>query len=413
VSQNIAGMFGAVFSWLPCAPDDLTAARQATGLSVVCDLQGLWGDPVEAQRWALQHVAPKLSTGEIGCIATREPEVRLCRDWLIMRAAPMVDLSSRVEVERALKDEYYARLMPLSIVWGWLTADVDNHVEHASRRGLRVICSTNSPNLSFLAQISPKRTSWTQPHSEWLREVGRKAYVSFVLAAGDTASVMLTREWGRWDEAARGHVPFAWEVQPLLARVAPVVLESCYDSASPLDRFICGPSGAGYAQLLLLPNRRAFMEDTAALCAVCDLDIVGLHTEFSPDMARDWATYFPTAKGFIYGWAGRPEVPPRAVDGKPHVYYALMPERPDGEKTREYYEAVASAIRDHVRSRGLPCVVLVHMFPDVSGPDDVPRIVECLGDIPVEIVPVDTALEVLGRITAEQPHSGHWAPGGY
>ncbi len=412
-SQNIAGMLGSVFSWLPCALDDLAAVRQATGLEVVFDLRERWSDPIEAQRWALEHVAPKLSTEEIGCIGTREPEARLCRDWLMMRAAPMVDLSSRVESERALKDEYFARMTPLSIVWGWLMADPAEYVEHSSRRGLRVICSTNSPNLSLLSQIRPKRASWTQPHSEPLGEIGEKAYLSFVLAGGDTAPAMLTRQWGQWDDAARGDVPFAWEVQPVLTRVAPVVLESYYDSASPLDRFICGPSGAGYAQLLLLPNLGAFMADTAAACAECDLDIVGVHAAFTPDVAQDWAANFPDSKGFIYGWGGQPEMLPRAVEGRPHAYYALMPEPPDGEKTKEYYEAVAAEVRDIIQSRGMPCVVLVHMLPPASGPDDVPRIVECLGDLPVEIVPIDTAMELTGRIIEESPNGGNRFGGGH
>ncbi len=297
----------------------------------------------------------------------------------------------------------------LTIVLG----DNDEYVEHASRRGLRVICSTTSPNLSLLSQIRPERTSWTQPHSEALGEVGKKAYVSFVLAGGDTAPAMLTKQWARWDEAARGDVPFAWEIQPLLARVAPVVLESYYDSASPLDRFICGPSGAGYAQLLLLPDAAAFMDDTAALSAECDLDIVGLHAQFTPGIARDWATQFPAAKGFAYGWGGRPEVPPRVVNGKPHAYYALMPEPPGGQKTPAYYDGIGSEIRSIIESRGLPCVVLVHMLPPASGPDDVARIIESVGDVPVETVPIDTAMEILGRITEESPIGGGGFPGGF
>ncbi len=400
-TENVAGMLGSLLSRLPCAPVDLDEVTEATGLPLTCDLRGMWGDPVTAQAWALDQVAAKLSTEEIGCIINRAVDVRLCRDWLIMRGAPMIDLSSAIPEERALKDQYFARMPWGGIVWGWMTLDADQHVEHASRHGLRCICATTSPNISFLARIQPTQTSWTQPKGESWGVTEDKVYIAFVLSAGDTASVMLTRQHYRWDEAARGTVPFAWEMQPLFADLAPVVLEFYYSSASPLDRFICGPSGAGYAQLTLLPDVGVFVAQTAEACGTCDLGVVGLHTAFHQDLAEVWARHFPTAKGFAYGWDGQPEQPPRIVHGQPHLYYGLMPPAPEETKDDAYYGQVASQVREYAEQRGMPCVLLVHMYQATSGPDDVPRIMDALGDFPAEVVPIDSAMEIAARILAE------------
>ena len=81
-------------------------------------------------------------------------------DYLVMHGGMIADLSSdptRYPAEYALRDKTLARLQPGSIVWGWECHDSESlHVAHASRRGLRVLCSTNCPNLSFLAQVQPQ-----------------------------------------------------------------------------------------------------------------------------------------------------------------------------------------------------------------------------------------------------------------
>src|SRR5438445_11524319 len=49
-----------------------------------------------------------------------------------------------------------------------------------------------------------------------------------------------------WSAPVRGTLPFAWSLNPLLVDLAPPLLDRYYDSATPLDRFLASPSGAGY-----------------------------------------------------------------------------------------------------------------------------------------------------------------------
>ncbi len=402
-TENIAAMLGALFSWLPCAPGDLDGVREASGLAVACDLRRLWDDHLELHRWALAHLVPKLPRRDIGCVCARDAAGHLCRDWLIRQGAVVVDLSSHEETEKALKDDFYSRIEDGSVVWGWTSQDNEGeHVAQASRHGLRVLCTTNSPNLSVFAQLEPKRTSWRQPRCEPPDTIERKVYLACVLTDGDSIPILLTRQWYRWDEAARGTVPFGWEIQPLFAELAPTVLEYYYDSASPQDRFIAGPSGAGYVHPSLLPDRDWFARETARWCEPCDVDLVGVIDGYDADMARTWARGFRGAKGFVYGWGASPGTPARIVEGKPHLHYGLCPPQPGEAKDAAYYEVVAQSVREYARRWDLPCVLVAHLSCYWAGPDDVPRLVEALGDLPVEVVPVDTALEIAGRLLRDR-----------
>ena len=212
-------------------------------------------------------------------------------DYLVMHGGLIADLSSdqaKYPAEYALRDKAMARLKPGSIVWGWECHDNESlHVAHASRRGLRVLCSTNCPNLSFLAQVQPKTTQYRQRSpAPCKRPVEKKLYLTFVLSDGDSIPILLTRQWYRWDDPARGKIPFGWEHQPLLADLAPVVFEYYYETMTDKDRLICGPSGAGYTHPGEMPNLDWFIAQTREYLRRTDLHCVGVCADWDEPAAR-------------------------------------------------------------------------------------------------------------------------------
>lgn len=398
-TQNVAAMLAGFRSWLACAPADVEAVKAATALPIAVDLRGVWKDHLASQRWALQHLVPKLPRDDIGCICARAAlttDPRLCQDWLVMRGGVMVDLSSSRPEERALKDQFYKQIRPRAVVWGWVTYDGEvPHVEHATISGLQVLCTSNSPNLSVFSQLVPHRTAWQQPHSPPHPEIGKKLYVTFVISDGDAPPILQTRYWYRWDEPARGKVPVGWELQPYLAVAAPILLEYYYQTATPLDRFVCAPP---YVLPTRLPDQPSFMADAAALSAPCDLNIVYTGNDrLEQATAERWAQYFPLSQGYVYGWGADAKRPPYLYAGRPHIHYGVIMDPPE-KHGPEYYDGIADQMAAYARLWGMPSVLFVHLSNYHAGPNDVLSMAQRLQGLPVEIVPMDTAFEIARNI---------------
>src|SRR2546425_5589292 len=91
------------------------------------------------------------------------------------------------------------------------------------------------------------------------------------------------RMWALWSESVRGTLPFAWSLNPLLVDLAPPLLDRYYDSATPLDRFLASPSGAGY----LYPDYTgpgdlpSFVNFTKRYLDAADMDVVWLLNAFA------------------------------------------------------------------------------------------------------------------------------------
>ena len=401
-TENVAAMLGSLLGWLPVCPQ-VAPRAEAAGLKLQANLEGLWPDRIAAYRWALDHLQPKLGGTDFGTISERS--WLLIRDYLVMRGAFTTSLSCLPGPERDLKTEMMRRFPPGSIQWGWTPGNDDegSYTRHASSCGHRTLCSTNSGNMSVFSQIRPRGTPRRQPPRRTLTPE-RKVYLSFVLTDGDSVPIDLTRQWYHWTDTARGKVAFGWEIQPLLAEIAPVVLESFYEEASPLDEFILGPSGAGYTNPSLMPNLSQFLRDTEAGLRATDSRVVGIIDDRKPEVEREFSRRLPSATGFFYGWGGSPEAQVGIVGGKPHCdYRVLLPETGGKEKGAAYYAAIARTVRDIARRDGLPCCIPVHLSCYWSGPDDVPKIVEAVqGHLPVEVVKPSELVSLMKQVYAER-----------
>ena len=189
-TQAVALTLAGVLRLLPAMPS-MQARLEAAGIPVTLDLRGAWKDNLAAQQWAFDLVGSRLNDQLIGFLDVRDKALWGIADYLVMHGGFIADLSSdRVKYpeEYALRDRAMARLKPGSIVWGWECHDNETlHVAHASRRGLRVLCSTNCPNLSFLALVKPETEQYRQRSpAPCHRPVEKELYLTFVLSDGDS-----------------------------------------------------------------------------------------------------------------------------------------------------------------------------------------------------------------------------------
>jgi hypothetical protein len=400
VALTLAGAFRLV----PALPE-MEARLKAAGIPVVLDLRGAWTDHVEAQQWVFDLVGPRLSDQLIGFLDVRNKALWGVADYLVMYGGLVADLSSdraKCPAEYELRDKALARLKPGSIVWGWTCHDNESlHVAHASRHGLRVLCSTNCPNLSLLAQVAPKNAEYRQRSpAASSRTVEKKLYLTFVLSDGDSIPILLTRQWYRWDDPARGKVPFGWEHQPLLADLAPAVFEYYYETMTDKDRLICGPSGAGYTHPGEMPNLDWFIGETSEHLRRTDLHSIGVCADWDEEAARAMLRGVPEAIGCFHGWGEKSNRKMLLDRGKPYVPYWLCLERPEQSpnKTKDaaYFAAEAAKLRRIVERSGLPCFVAAHLSCYWSTPSDVPKLLEALGDdIPHEVLLPDQFLQTV------------------
>jgi hypothetical protein len=230
--------------------------------------------------------------------------------------------------------------------------------------------------------------------------VEKKLYLTFVLSDGDSIPILLTRQWYRWDDPARGKVPFGWEHQPLLADLAPAVFEYYYETMTDKDRLICGPSGAGYTHPGEMPNLDWFAAQTRDYLRRTDLHCVGVCADWDEPAARALVRGVPKAVGFFHGWGEEPNRKLLLVKGRPYVPYWLclgQPEQsPNRTKDTSYFAQEAAKLRRIVERQGLPCFVAAHLSCYWSTPSDVPKLLAALGnDIPHEVLLPDQFLQTL------------------
>jgi hypothetical protein len=398
-SENVACMVGSLLNLLPVTAD----VQDEIGLPVRFDLTGCFASRLEAMGWAAEHLAPSLQPRDLACLDDRN--WLLVRDYALMRGAFIGGLSTVDQAEAALRGRIADMLPAGSIQWGWVCRDGEgDHVEHGSRHGLRTLCSTNSPNLSFFSRLRPLQATLPKRPAPPPMRPESKVYLAFVLSDGDSIPILQTRQWYRWDERARGTVPFGWEMQPLFVQIAPAVLEYYYETASDNDEFIQGPSGAGYVHPSSLPDPSGFFEDTRRGVRELSAPVVGvLDNGLDAGIAALISKGVPNAAGFFHGWGGSPHTRPIFADEKVHLAYRLCPPEPKGRKDEAYYAAFAREIRRLAEVDGLPCCLPIHLSCYWSGPDDVPRILEALGeDLPVEVVLPSQLVRLAERVYRER-----------
>lgn len=107
-------------------------------------------------------------------------------------------------------------------------------------------------NASFF-QHFPLKDRYPQPNIptvETLRRKGmigaQRPFVAFYVGDYDSAAWVYQMLPTLWNDPQRGQIPLGWAFNPVLERRFPVGLDYFRQTASPMDTFVAGDSGAGY-----------------------------------------------------------------------------------------------------------------------------------------------------------------------
>jgi len=173
------------------------------------------------------------------------------------------------ELTLPLAQRALERLDNISMVLGW-ASEVD-FVTSTSRHGHQVLCSDSNSNNPVYMNFAPPRSAEAGRRSALAMEPestecsvdasDEKHTVAFMFTDGDSITwdlgnfVNPNYDW--WSSDSRGKVPIAWTFQPALQELHPYFLDWVLSSASPNDRLLVGPSGAGYSYLDQYPSSEA------------------------------------------------------------------------------------------------------------------------------------------------------------
>ncbi|HKW42604.1 MAG TPA: hypothetical protein VJP06_00315, partial [Thermoplasmata archaeon] len=252
-SINIATMIAANKSAILLGPDLAGWMHARYGLPILFDYASSdWAslDPIAASDRALRELYP-------GCTSTLlsilPPERWATRDYLIATRTFVFYhaqgiLASPAETSATMR---VLHATPHGIpILGWFNSptvtEENSFVQMASAEGKFVVGAQSVPNLSVLAALGRNETHRQTPAAPATSPLANKTYIVFAVPDGDNVDFIAGRMRELWSEPIRGTMPIAWSIDPLLVDLAPPFLDSYYDTATPLDRFITAPSGAGY-----------------------------------------------------------------------------------------------------------------------------------------------------------------------
>jgi len=385
---------------------DQIPLAEAAGLALIDDLRGRFDGLSDAavHRRARAAYWDRASRelvvwlgGEAG--AVMKPGIA---DWAVARRAFCTDLSCDPEdaEEYALADSLLGDLPPLSLCFGWHSYAKDrerDHVRLCSSHAVRVEGLHTLPNLSFMAQV-PATPGFAWRNHRSLApgerpEPAAKVYVACI----QTDCLGL----GAWTRPGRGEIPYAWEVTMNWSWLAPALLESFYEQATPNDYFLGALGGPGYVYPKAVPPAHlpALVAEARRLMDLLDLDVFEImdysegattagNTELTREVMDAFYAGMPDALGFVNGYAPAHSFDCR--DGRPLVSfdYYLSPERPEDDAVADLRElAAVNAAR--------PYFLLVH----VRQWSDITRVRAILDRLPAdefEVVALDRFLALAG-----------------
>jgi len=259
-TMNLAATYCSIDNLLPVS-QEILQRKEMPDLPVKQDLRGKFQgwSPKQVYQWSLENLYPAASKEIICNLDIPTPEVRPIfshhhiRDFAVARRAAFLGLSSNQEKapeEFELKAKFFDQLDRHAYVTGWhMERDREpEYVRQATKHNLLTLCSSDSSNFSFhrfMKNKEPFRQE-KQPNPKEVK-FEKKIYLSFIYSDGDSLNHFARGHGYSYFHDRRGEVAMGWEVQPLLADVAPGMLEYFYHNATEKDSFIPSASGLGYA----------------------------------------------------------------------------------------------------------------------------------------------------------------------
>lgn len=421
-TANIAVMLAGLEGWLPVTPG-LVQQLEEFGLPVKEDLRRRWSDRVSLYQWAFDNLFPRCKSGVVACI---EPEWQRPEfvDYLVQNQIFAYSLASgatgightllmllafgppflrelifglrldgclrryalrqmgKMSAETALVNriQQAVKAEPYPTIFGWHTRRDDelSFMFQLSANGLRLVPSHLGGNFSFHSKL-PSSGIKQKIRTETAELDPDGIYLTFTLSDGDQLMMMHTGELGNWYHPARGKVPFNWEVQPLLAELAPGLLEKYIGSATENDCLVAGPSGAGYIVPPLASNLAKYMDETNKICDLSGIQVVTSYVADPPRRTlHTLAEHSGSLLGYLCGYAVVTRSPMHLIKDTPIIANRSPLVNEIALHSHDLLETVRQRI---LESAERPCFIGVHLFAYRTTIEDVANFVNVL-DIP-------------------------------
>ncbi|MDO3413369.1 GxGYxYP family putative glycoside hydrolase [Saccharibacillus sp. CPCC 101409] len=241
----------------PSLVSKLTAAPY--NFPIIEDLRGEYANKLAVYQDLYDNYWPDLPHN---VIVGLNPDLKgFLRDYATAIGTATIWLNPAVPAEKALLQDFFSD-MPYGsgIYMGWWPEE-QLGVQTASQYGISTIASDFSSNLTVFGGTSRQIDVKPVPAKPALDD---KIYISLILSDGDNLQYMEHRFKKIWDSANRGEVPLGWTVSPAMLDAMPGVLDYLYDTATPNDALISGPSGVGYTYPNYWTNQN-YLDDFTAL----------------------------------------------------------------------------------------------------------------------------------------------------
>ncbi|HOQ99117.1 MAG TPA: GxGYxYP family putative glycoside hydrolase [Anaerolineae bacterium] len=450
-SINVAIMICSLESLLPISPDHVDWAERF-GLPIQQDLRGRWQDRIALYSWALENLFSRCTPGKVASIEPgwHRPEfidyvvkeriftcglsskgsgqafnsgwklLLLCLggpSWLrnIIYGTGLFRRLKQLAVERMSADpevgltiaiQKRVAQQPGAVIFGWHTNRDDefSFMVLLSANGLRLAPAHLAANFSFHSAL-PASVPLKQFHIHESAVVlePEKTYLTFTYSDGDQLMLMNTAQVGGWRRPERGLVPFNWEMQPLLAELAPALLGLYYSSLTPNDCLVAGPSGAGYIIPPLHDDLPDYLLRSAQACAKADINVITSYYPDPPDKVIRQHLQAPSnILGFLSGYFFVKARPVRCGYGKVFLCNAW----PHLSQVRDTSEEVLAGVKALLDAPSqTPRFIGVHLFAYRTTIADVYNFVQTLDPARVKVVRADEFL-----LLAKQHYGGRQQP---
>ena len=241
--------------------ESLAAKAKAEGFEVVEDARSSTrvvpgSTPTMAKNLAIEEIV-----GIPNCL----------RDYAIKRRALCFSATGADERRRIL-----STLSPGFWALGWGPDEYQWIADISTNGGIGCaadFCANLSAMESLGGVIHPPRAPEMEPDPKKGQRV-----VAFVLTDGDNIQWLcggMPLHEHFYGSPLRGTFKMTWEVSPLLARLAPRVLDYMFTSATPMDGFVAA-GAPGYSYANMAPNRQIAANQTGPLLKASGLRVVGV-----------------------------------------------------------------------------------------------------------------------------------------
>ncbi|HUX99242.1 MAG TPA: GxGYxYP domain-containing protein [Candidatus Deferrimicrobium sp.] len=265
---NVATFLAGVNECVVIHPSMLYNFSTFFGLSALYDFRGNFTSRLALYTWAFENYWPIANQK---MIASRPPETTSFRDYIVaaniftfwVHVGPFGD-PAEIELFRRIMTE-----TPQNIpVWGWFSDPGGalgeyEAVKTISHNGKYSLCAA-IPDLTVLSAFKdPLLTQKPISFNASSYPLENKIYVALIVSDGDNVdycqNYLLNEIWQNPD---RGTVPLGITLEPLMAKISPIILKYYYENATANEYFLAGPSGAGYCYVDMTPTFPNYLNRT-------------------------------------------------------------------------------------------------------------------------------------------------------